>query len=77
MTRKEQVKPGTPQRNQEEAGNPKKQKEIRKPTKTFLKGAQPTIKQLIGVRQTRKLTKASQGGHPPPKVINEVNLLEL
>jgi hypothetical protein len=35
--------------------------------KDILKGAQPTIKQLIGVRQTRKLTKASQGGHSPPQ----------
>jgi hypothetical protein len=34
--------------------------------KDVLKGSQPTIKQLISVRQTRKLSKASQGGHSSP-----------
>ena len=44
----------------------KKEERDQETYKDILKGAQPTIKQLIGVRQTRKLTKASQGGHSPP-----------
>jgi hypothetical protein len=35
--------------------------------KDVLNGSQPTIKQLISVRQTRKQAKASQGGHPSPQ----------
>jgi hypothetical protein len=35
--------------------------------KDVLNGSQPTIKQLISIRQTRKQAKASQGGHPSPQ----------
>jgi hypothetical protein len=35
--------------------------------KDVLNGSQPTIKQLISVRHTRKQAKASQGGHPSPQ----------
>jgi hypothetical protein len=35
--------------------------------KDVLNGSQPTIKQLINVRHTRKQAKASQGGHPSPQ----------
>jgi hypothetical protein len=51
-------------------GRGRKSKKAERDQETYkdvLKGAQPTIKQLIGVRQTRKLTKASQGGHSPPQ----------
>jgi hypothetical protein len=34
--------------------------------KDVLNGSQPTIKQLINVRQTRKKSKAFQGGHNSP-----------
>jgi hypothetical protein len=47
----------------------RKSKKVERDQETYkdvLKGAQPTIKKLIGVRQTRKLTKASEGGHSPP-----------
>jgi hypothetical protein len=45
--------------------------------KDVLNGSQPTIKQAMTVHNTRKQAKASQGGHPPPKVYNDHNLLEL
>jgi hypothetical protein len=48
----------------------RKTKKVERDQETYkdvLKGAQPTIKQMIRVRQTRKLTKASQGGHSPPQ----------
>jgi hypothetical protein len=35
--------------------------------KDVLNGSQPTIKQLMTVRHTRKQAKASQGGHPSPQ----------
>ena len=35
--------------------------------KDVLNGSQPTIKQLISIRHTRKQAKASQGGHPSPQ----------
>jgi hypothetical protein len=36
--------------------------------KNILQGAQPTLKQVIEVRQTRKQAKAFQGGHSPPQI---------
>jgi hypothetical protein len=48
----------------------KKSKKAERDQETYkdvLKGAHPTIKQMIGVRKTRKLAKASQGGHSPPQ----------
>jgi hypothetical protein len=51
-------------------GRGRKSKKAERDQETYkdvLKGAQPTIKQLISVRQTRKLSKASQGGHSPPQ----------
>ena len=50
-------------------GRGRKSKKVERDQETykdFLKGTQPTIKQLISGRQTRKLFKASQGGHSPP-----------
>jgi hypothetical protein len=50
-------------------GRGRKSKKVERDQETYkdvLKGAQPTIKQLISGRQTRKLFKASQGGHSPP-----------
>jgi hypothetical protein len=47
-------------------GRKSKKAEREKETyKNILKGAQPTLKQIIDVRQTRKQAKASQGGHSP------------
>jgi hypothetical protein len=51
-------------------GRGRKSKKAERDQETYkdvLKGAQPTIKQLIRVRKTRKLAKASQGGHSPPQ----------
>jgi hypothetical protein len=51
-------------------GRGRKSKKAERDQETYkdvLKGSQPTIKQMIGVRQTRKLAKASQGGHSPPQ----------
>jgi hypothetical protein len=51
-------------------GRGRKSKKVERDQETYkevLKGAQPTIKQMIGVRQTKKLAKASQGGHSPPQ----------
>jgi hypothetical protein len=49
-------------------GRKSKKAEREKETyKNILKGAQPNLKQIIDVRQTRKQAKASQGGHSPPQ----------
>jgi hypothetical protein len=48
-------------------GRKSKKEEREKETyKDVLSGSQPTIKQLINVRQTRKHSKALQGAHTPP-----------
>ena len=45
----------------------KKEERDQETYKDVLKGSQPTIKQLISVRHTRKQAKASQGGHSSPQ----------
>ena len=45
--------------------------------KDVLNGSQPTIQKMMTAHNTWKQAKASQGGHPPPKVYNDHNLLEL
>jgi hypothetical protein len=56
----------TPQKK----GRGRKTKKAERDQETYkdvLKGSQPTIKQLISVRHTRKQAKASQGGHSSPQ----------
>ena len=53
-------------------GRGRKTKKIERYQETYkyvLKGSQPTIKQLISVRHTRKQSKASQGGRSSPQGI--------
>jgi hypothetical protein len=45
----------------------KKEERDKETYKDVLKGSQPTIRQLINVRQTRKHSKASQGGQSSPQ----------
>jgi hypothetical protein len=59
-------------------GRKSKKEEREKETyKDVLSGSQPTIKQLINVRMTRKHAKAHKGANTPPQVNHETNLLEL
>jgi hypothetical protein len=49
-------------------GRKSKKEERNKETyKDILKGSQPTIRQLINVKQTRKHSKASHGDHSSPQ----------
>jgi hypothetical protein len=55
----------------------KKDEREKETYRDVLSGSQPTIRQLISVRQTRNNPGPPKEPTTPPQVINETNLLEL